>query len=839
MRVVKRFLDELAVFRGPGLARTLLSAFLLLVLMPLLVNTGLTIWLQYQSSQAQVADQLTAVATLKEAELKTWYNSLPMDLELLVANTSVSANISVLLVGQHNEFVLAGWRQILVETLIVAQASGRKFEEVFLADQVGRVIVSTHPDREGSSIADQAFFNEGLKGSYLQPPMHSNLWGQVVVIAATPVRDEKGTVRGVLVGTAGLSTLDKIMRENAGLGETGETYLVGDDASMLTEPRHKPGNQYPQIHTVGVDLALQGRDGFGLYNNYQNPAVPVLGVYRWIPEMRVALLAEQSQAEAFAPIFQNLQFSLALAFITVLVTIVAMILVARNIAAPLGKLTEAATRLARGNLDEYAPVERHDEIGSLAMAFNVMTVQLRELIGGLEERVATRTAELERQSEALRQSQQRLSMHIQRTPLGAIEWNPNFQVVSWNPGAESIFGYRAEEAIGCFGRDLIVPPSSLVQVDQAWQGLLSQSDGMHIVNENVTRSGQIITCEWYNTPLVDQGGNVFAVASLVENITERQQTQAALQQFAADLQARNEELDAFAHTVAHDLKSPLASIVGFAELLIQDIDDLSSDQIRKSVKTILQGTNRLNRIIEELLLLAGVRKKDVVPQPLDMSTILHEAMERLSIQIQQNDACIEIRDIASWPLAVGYAPWVEEVWANYLSNALKYGGKPSCVTVGAELTDDGKALFWVQDNGYGLSALEQATLFIPFSRLDRVDASGHGLGLSIVRRIIEKLHGTVGVQSVPNQGSRFYFTLPLVQQGPVLEEKVEEVISLGGFPAEWLGTFSYAVRCADWGLARALLAQVQPEHPGVVQVLFQMIDDFEYDRVIKLIEAAT
>jgi len=109
---------------------------------------------------------------------------------------------------------------------------------------------------------------------------------------------------------------------------------------------------------------------------------------------------------------------------------------------------------------------------------------------------------------------------------------------------------------------------------------------------------------------------------------------------------------------------------------------------------------------------------------------------------------------------LGHAEWIVEVWANYLSNSIKYGGQPPRVKLGAEVQPNGMVRFWVRDNGPGLSPEEQARLFTPFTRLDQVRAKGHGLGLSIVRRIVEKLGGQVGVESQIGQGSSFFFTLP-------------------------------------------------------------------------------
>jgi signal transduction histidine kinase len=118
---------------------------------------------------------------------------------------------------------------------------------------------------------------------------------------------------------------------------------------------------------------------------------------------------------------------------------------------------------------------------------------------------------------------------------------------------------------------------------------------------------------------------------------------------------------------------------------------------------------------------------------------------------------------------LGYAPWIEEVWVNYLSNAIKYGGRPPRVELGAETQPGGLVRFWVRDNGPGIAPEAQVRLFVPFTRLDQVRAKGHGLGLSIVRRIVEKLGGQVGVISTPGQGSVFSFTLPTQQVGPYTE----------------------------------------------------------------------
>ncbi len=227
--------------------------------------------------------------------------------------------------------------------------------------------------------------------------------------------------------------------------------------------------------------------------------------------------------------------------------------------------------------------------------------------------------------------------------------------------------------------------------------------------------------------------------------------------YAAELEERNLELKSFAHTVAHDLRGPLTGIMALSDRLLNTVDSV---QLPKYLQLISDSGQKMLEIINALLLLAGVSQQNTIrTQAVDMKDIISQILEkRLNYLLKESQGEIILPD--TWPAVNSYGPWVEEIWANYLSNGLKYGGKPPKLELGANIQEDKMIKFWIHDNGAGISKTSQAKLFTPFTRLHDDNVDGYGLGLSIVRQVVEKLGGEVGIESIEGKGSTFYFTLP-------------------------------------------------------------------------------
>jgi PAS domain S-box-containing protein len=348
---------------------------------------------------------------------------------------------------------------------------------------------------------------------------------------------------------------------------------------------------------------------------------------------------------------------------------------------------------------------------------------------------------------------------------GIVATDAQGRVEFMNPVAEALTGWQQSEALGkCLAQVLrLIRKTTRTPLDSLtgqvlWQGKeVSPAEDILLV----ARDGKEVPVESNATPIRDKRGNMNGAVVVFRDISERVQADEILRQSTANLRAYNEDLRAFAHTVAHDLKAPLSPIMCIAQVLEESMADMSYEELRGYLHTITQICYKMQSMIDELLLLAEVQEKKVNVRPLDMTQIVDEAWQRLTHMTEEHHPEIVLPD--SWPAAVGYGPWIEEVWVNYLSNGLKYGGSPPRLELGATAQPDGMVRFWVRDNGRGLTPEEQSRLYTPFTRFSQLHANGHGLGLSIVRCIVERLGGQVGVESQVGRGSVFSFTLPVAR----------------------------------------------------------------------------
>ena len=385
---MRRWLGGRSFARANTIGGRLIVYLALAVVLTAVAVSVVTTVLGSRDARNRVVGQLESVATLKQQEIATWQSNVYLNLDIVLSSPTLQADLRTLTdlsSAVDVETRRATHRRVQQLFFWAAQRVGL-FEEVFFMDPGGNVLVSTTVSHEGQRLGLNPFFLEGLKGTYIEQPSYSLSLGAMAIVVSTPVRGDQNEVLGVLAGRADLQGLNQIMIERPGLGETGETYLVGSNYRLLTYLR-RPGYLIPDtyVRTDGTQAALSGQtNGSAAYESYSGDKV--IGVYNWIPGLQVALVAEQQESEALAPTRRVLWIIGGVALAAAVLAIMAGFGLTRRIVRPLAQLGDTAGRIADGELHLRATVVRDDEIGTLARSFNRMTGQLGLVVTNLQRR---------------------------------------------------------------------------------------------------------------------------------------------------------------------------------------------------------------------------------------------------------------------------------------------------------------------------------------------------------------------------------------------------------------------------------------------------------------------
>lgn len=260
----------------------------------------------------------------------------------------------------------------------------------------------------------------------------------------------------------------------------------------------------------------------------------------------------------------------------------------------------------------------------------------------------------------------------------------------------------------------------------------------------------------------DELGAIRIAGQMLGSTIEHADNQQALTDYAAELEARNAELDTFSRLIAHDLKAPLSAIINSATLSSEVHANALPPLLKDNLARIVELGEGLNEMVEQLLWLARLRREKALGI-VETDFALDAALGRYRESITAKRIRVQ-RD--RLPVTIGAQAWVTEVLANLVGNAVKYMGDDNptpCIKITHTPHNDGMVRICVQDNGLGIALSRQATIFDLFTRVQHGEVYGDGLGLALVQQMVHKMGGEVGLQSKPGVGSTFWFTLPLYQ----------------------------------------------------------------------------
>lgn len=345
---------------------------------------------------------------------------------------------------------------------------------------------------------------------------------------------------------------------------------------------------------------------------------------------------------------------------------------------------------------------------------------------------------------------------------GVITMDLHGRIITWSPGAEQLFGYTAQEAVGKTAHLMFLEEDEQAHAPE--QELQQAIRHGHAPCERwlARRDGSRFYGVGMLVALRDQSGNIRELIKIVRDASHIKQRETHLEQ-AAQRSARQlwettEQVDAFTYTVAHDLRAPLRALDGYANILDHDYGERLDADGRDYLRRISAAAQRMDELVSDLLDFWSLVRQTPALVPVDVNAVLDRVLSELKADIRLSRAEV-VRD-TPLPLVLGDPEYLRKSFCHLISNALKFApaaGQRPRIEIAAAPAGEWVRIS-VRDNGPGIAAEYHSRIFKVFERLD-TSKPGTGIGLSIVSKCAEQLGGRVGVDSAPGQGSRFWIEL--------------------------------------------------------------------------------
>lgn len=834
-------------------------AFVGLSIGPLLLIGVVLAWQSFATQQQQALNLQREMARRVSTEIAAFFGQVEDELRL----TSQVQGL----------FTLNRDRQYGVLSELLAYWD--VYEEMALLDPQGQEQVRTSRRQVVTALRDRSQSAEFVAlqttdHPYYSPVRFEEISGEPLMTVAMRLPDVRtGQMGGVLVAEVRIKKIwDLIADVQVGPGQS--VYIVNAEGQVIA-------HRNPSVVLRGVSFRMPEKAGIqpGLDGSNVVRAVEMISV----GDQEFNVVAEQTVSQALALGINTVRIMVALVLVNLMISGALGLLTVRQIVQPIQTMAAVAQAISAGDLHRRVEIDRQDELGSLAVAFNRMTTRLRQSLESLEQRIAQ-----VRQTEAsLRQANETLQALFDHSPLAIFMVGPDDRVLFWNKAAEKMYGWTSQEVVGTvlpivpeekaeehraigarsdtdesvitgmelerqrkdgsrffltasiaplrdsdgniyafmsIGMDITqrkqaevalresearyralvesqlelisryLPDTTLTFVNDAYcqffgktrEELIGQSylfmiapDYREVVRketEDLARNPRLLSGEYINYRwdgeerwiqwivqcIADEKGQIVELQAVGRDITQIKQTEAEREALIAELEIKNAELERFVYTVSHDLKSPLITIGGFAGFLEQDALAGDVERIRADLTRINDAVATMQRLLGELLELSRIGRRANPPEEIPFAEIAGEAIELVRGRIEAGSVVIEIAP--DLPTMYGDRARLVEVIQNLVDNACKFMGDQTHprIEIGTKQEDD-KTIFYVRDNGMGIEPRYHDKVFDLFEKLDP-QSEGTGIGLALVKRIIETHGGTIWIESEgKGSGTTFYFTL--------------------------------------------------------------------------------
>jgi len=403
----------------------------------------------------------------------------------------------------------------------------------------------------------------------------------------------------------------------------------------------------------------------------------------------------------------------------------------------------------------------------LTVIFIIASLEIYFIITALTRSVKSahnELAERQRVENELRGEKEKLSLALAASKMETWTWDIETGAVSWSDGIEAMFGMARGQFDGKYDTYLsLIHPDDLSGFQDAIGKALADKDYDYVVEHRLVRStGGVRWVEGRGKVYRDGDGRPLRMAGTVVDITDRKKAEAEREHLIRELAKKNIELEQFTYTVSHDLKAPIITIKGFLGFLGEDARAGNQERMNKDMSRVNEAVDKMHRLLNELLELSRVGRMMNPPEPISFEFLVSDAIEILQGRLQATSTLLKIAD--HFPVVQGDRRRLLQVIQNLMDNAAKFSASQSrpMIEIGWNGFENNMPIFFVKDNGIGIPTEHQERIFGLFNKLDPM-AEGTGVGLALVKRIVEFHEGRVWVESEAGKGATFFFTLPGVE----------------------------------------------------------------------------
>ncbi|MDH4200008.1 MAG: cache domain-containing protein [Spirochaetia bacterium] len=740
------------------LYRKLLILVLSLTVLPMIVIGYFSYSTAEKSLKSEILKKLESIADLKVQKIEAFLKERSGDAFVVSQSDLLDEYFNQLEIffNEKNNLRFQQAR-IKLNTFLKLYPEAYGYRDIMLVNPQGVIIYTSNlahyqiEFQKRMSDHFQDLFEKCKKEiAYSDIYLENNVPGKFLMTVAAPVMNARGGFLGEIFFEIDMSVIYDLLNNKTGLGNTGETLIAkktSEGALFLTPVFHDPDAALKRTVKFGSGLpiinAVEGKTGSGIAFDYNGDKV--IAAWRPIPLTNWGMVAKMDISEAFHPI-EVMQNRILLIFLfSISICIFLVLQITDAIATPISNLTQTTQKVMTGDLDARAEILSNDEVGKLAENFNSMVEKLTNANTSLNE--AQKIAHL-----------------------GSWEFNSLNNTLVWSIEMYKILEIDSETKPSLEILQAIAHPEDREFVKIIHEDSREQHLPFSIHYRLQLSGDKIKYIDEECITFFDDHGKPLRSVGTVHDMTPQKEAELEITKLNRELESRvaqrtaqletaNKELEAFSYSVSHDLRAPLRSITGFAELLKKNIYDSIDEKSRHYINVISESTIQMGQLIDDILSFSRMARTELMESVIDFSILVKNSVKTLDNEIRGRNIIWKINPM---PSAKGDINLLQLVMNNLISNAVKFTQKQkeAEIEIGSK-EDNNETIYYIKDNGAGFDMNYSNKLFGIFQRLHRQEEfPGTGVGLANVQRIIQRHGGRIWAKSSPGKGATFYFTLP-------------------------------------------------------------------------------